>query len=115
MPIKVSNDGILSVNDVHFSCFYKKAVTANGNELGNIEIGGFPTQEVAEIAPGHPVTLLCQGGGGLQVINMNTPLNYVELEITVNFRPSFYLWQKSDTFNLTGVRGPDGSFHWMPH
>ncbi len=33
MPIKVSNDGILSVHDVRFACRYKKVVTDTGSEM----------------------------------------------------------------------------------
>jgi hypothetical protein len=114
MPIKVSNDGILSVNNVRFSCTYKDTLTAAGRQMKNVKIANFPTQNVAEIVPGHPITLFCPGSGP-QALTTGEPFSHIELEINVSFRPSFYFWEKNDTFGLTGVRGPDGVFHWMPH
>jgi hypothetical protein len=121
MPIRVSNDGILSVHDVRFACRYKKAATDAGSELEDVSITGFPTQTVAEVAPNHPVTLMCVGGdpSGNNTAAITMPgrgqLSYIELEVAVSYRPSFSFRQINDTFNLTGVRAPDGTFHWMPH
>src|SRR2546427_3197083 len=63
MPIKVSNDGILTVNNVRFSCVYREALGSNDGRLRNVEFKNFPTQNVPEITPGHPVTLFCEGVG----------------------------------------------------
>ena len=112
MPIKVSNDGLFSVNDVHFSCRYLKVVASNGDELREGWIHDSQTQNLDEILPGHPITFSCVGGGAIDV---EAPITFMELEIDVSFRPTLYIWHENETFKFTGVRGPDGTFHWMPH
>jgi hypothetical protein len=106
-PFVVTNEGVLSVKDVQFSCHYNKILDAGGNNWTTIIQDN--TRNIPEVSPSHAATVQCSS------ITSNKPFTYAEMSIIVSFRPSLWPWRKApETFRFIFRRSVDGAIHWLP-
>ena len=104
----VTNEGVFSVNDIVVACGHFHVV-GDGFQIvgpGNII---FPESKAKELSAGHKMTLPCANAVGF-----TAPVNFqtAEMTITATFRPSWWLWNKTESFPLKAQRTDTGEWIW---
>jgi hypothetical protein len=111
-PFIISNDGVLSVHMIRYSCHIRNAMfdmslVFKNNEFAAQALGKtilWPKQK--DNIPCLPPRML--GGTAFD------RLVKAEIEIAVSYRPSFLFWRKETRFRFRSYASNSGQLYWLP-
>jgi hypothetical protein len=109
-PFVVSNDGLLSINDVTCYCLIRRVVIADRGDItvsNNIVYSD--SLPVPNLAPGEKTTVSCP-----PLLPSEPRITRADMDIVLRFRPYGLPWYREKAFRFTTEIASDKRLHWYP-
>jgi len=113
---EVQNNGYFAMHDIHKAC-RGVSVNSSGPRGGNFETRDnlYLSSETTDLlAAGGSTTTDCPLDRILGLFGLeNSVFTTAEIEIIIDFRPSWYPWRKKNSFRFKGQYDSSGSIQWL--
>lgn len=107
-PFIIENQTALSIYNIEFSCVLGRIEAKESNQLiGNIGTK-FTNDPIPILRGNESTTTFCASFKTL------TPVTFADIDVTVKYKPKYFLKQKSLSMRFNTYPNRDGNLFWFP-
>ena len=114
-PFILSNDGMLDIYSIEYSCAGNFIETESHNIVSDVEATHWtPGRQI--LSPAEKDSFPCGLKGAVEALGVFPMVSIKTADITLNisFRPRFIVWKQTKSFRFITARTSDNQLQWLP-